>query len=337
MRYFTFNFPVDLDSLKTIIKDKRFENYYDGPVAVINHYLYKNMINDNSFFIYRVEGGIASAVFSYDERKVSYDTVFDYLAKTLRNDFEIKNIKDNCVEITIYDCISYYNEAKRHDYTVRGYAIRDYAKLWLYDYVNVDTKWNDLNFDFDEKIISVDKAGLHKIYSQSLNDEIRAIEEHADSKELTGNVFHYIISARSMKATEDIAGRLMSSLYRAGRLSSRRMEIIKSIGPEVYKKCSNHIVDVIENNFGGVVVFDLSERAGRDKTEYGETCRYLENLVKKYRNDCTFVFTYNINHPGFSYTLLPELKNYILPVMIREGSGNRQVAISYLKKLISES
>ena len=36
-----------------------------------------------------------------------------------------------------------------------------------------------------------------------------------------------------------------------------------------------------------------------------------------------FVFLYNIDKPGFSYFLLPELRKYVLPVMLREGTGDR--------------
>ena len=85
------------------------------------------------------------------------------------------------------------------------------------------------------------------------------------------------------------------------------------------------------------MVFDLSEKLGCDPADYGMTCQYLENLVKKYRKDCLFVFVYNMDHPGFSYSLLPQLQKYVIPVTLREGTGNRRAAVKYLKELINGS
>mgnify|MGYP006862532187 FL=1 len=92
--------------------------------------------------------------------------------------------------------------------------------------------------------------------------------------------------------------------------------------------------EIIENNVGGVIVFDLSEKFGYDSTDYLSASQYLEMLVKKYRNQCLFVFTYNMDKPGFSYYLLPNLKKYVIPVMLREGTGDRKAAVQYMRELI---
>ena len=67
------------------------------------------------------------------------------------------------------------------------------------------------------------------------------------------------------------------------------------------------------------------------------TCKYIEKLIKKYKNDCLFIFTYNMEKTGFSYYLLPQLKKYVIPVMLREGTGDRKAAACYLKELIKKS
>lgn len=106
--------------------------------------------------------------------------------------------------------------------------------------------------------------------------------------------------------------------------------------PDVYKS-SNHFEELIENNYGGALLIDLSEKFGYEPVEYGMACRYIEKLVKKYRNECLFVFAYNIDKPGFAYQLLPGVREYIIPVEIKEGVGTRREATSYLKGLIRES
>ena len=147
---------------------------------------------------------------------------------------------------------------------------------------------------------------------------------------------HYIIASRSVEATCDMAETLAQSLVKANRINSRRMEVISEIEPDLYRT-NNAFEEIVENNYGGVIVFDLSEKFGCDPVDYQMTCKYIEKIVKKYKNSCLFVFTYNMENPGLSYYLLPQLKKYIIPVMLREGSGNRRAAIKYMKALIKDS
>ena len=115
-----------------------------------------------------------------------------------------------------------------------------------------------------------------------------------------------------------------------------RMEIISEIEPDVY--CAqNHLNEIIEGNYGGVIIFDLTEKFGCDPVDYTLTSKYIENLLREYRNKCLFVFAYNMDNPGFSYQLLPQIKKYVIPVMLREGRGNRRAAVQYMKALIKES
>ena len=51
MRYCKFNFNADMESLEALIKEKRFENYYDGPVPTINNYIIRNIKNDIAILI----------------------------------------------------------------------------------------------------------------------------------------------------------------------------------------------------------------------------------------------------------------------------------------------
>lgn len=44
-----------------------------------------------------------------------------------------------------------------------------------------------------------------------------------------------------------------------------------------------------------------------------------------------------MDNPGFSYYLLPQLKKYIIPIALREGTGDRKAAINYMKELIKNS
>ena len=134
----------------------------------------------------------------------------------------------------------------------------------------------------------------------------------------------------------DITETLVQRLAEANRLSGRRMEIISEIEPDMYKG-KNYLEELIENNCGGVTVIDLTEKFGCDPVDYGMNCKYIEKPVKRYRNDCLFVFTYNADEPGFAYQLLPELRKAVIPVMLKEGKGDRKAAVSYMKEMIKGS
>lgn len=106
--------------------------------------------------------------------------------------------------------------------------------------------------------------------------------------------------------------------------------------PDIYK-VNNHIESIIENNYGGTIVFDLTQKFDYDTTAYLRVCQYIESLLKRYKIECLFVFTYNMDNTGFSYYLLPKLNRYVIPVMLREGNGERRAATNYLKALIEQS
>ena len=128
----------------------------------------------------------------------------------------------------------------------------------------------------------------------------------------------------------------VNTLDEAENLVEELKQDYSEIEPDLYK-FNNHLENIIENNYGGVIVFDLSEKFGYNPVDYQMTCKYIEKLIKKYKNDCLFIFTYNMEKTGFSYYLLPQLKKYVIPVMLREGTGDRKAAACYLKELIKKS
>ena len=166
------------------------------------------------------------------------------------------------------------------------------------------------------------------------NYEIQELD--ANLSEYSGNLVHYVISSRSFEAAGEMTEVLVQNLRKANRINSRRMEIVSEIEPNLFRK-NNHLEEIIENSYGGVIVLDLSEKFGCDPVDYVMASQYLEKLIKKYRNQCLFVFTYDMDHPGFAYYLLPQLKRYMMTIMLREGTGDRKAAVDYMQRLIEKS
>ncbi len=333
MRYYNFVLGTNSNLLR---ENSRIElNKWQSPISQMNEYMHRNMKNGICFLAYREEENNTYVAFSFDENTHEFRETYDYIMEMLNDIFFIQSCKVEPFEITMSQFIENLVEGQRRDYmTVSFNRIVEAAHLWFYSYYRNDPK--ELYFAYDEKIIDLDRNERKSLYDDGFWNELLNIKKHKNQSDYSGNMVHYVISARSIEAAGDLTAVLMKNLFLANRLCSCRMEIISAIDSCVYSK-KNHLEEIIENNRGGAIVFDLSEKFGIDPVDYEMTARYIENLLKKYRNHCLFVFTYNMDNPGFSYYILPHLKKYVIPVMLREGTGNRKAAISYMKTLICDS
>lgn len=335
MRYYSFALAIDETQLVEKARINLKSYGYDNAFVAMNNYLYEKLENGILFCAYRQEESMTLAVFCHDEKQYSFSKAYEHLIGILNDVFQIKKVRIQPQEITMFQFLEAVLEGRRRSYTDRTNRIIDDAKLWIYYRQNSTELGND-TYHFSERIISEDRKTENSILDPGFQKELSNIEGHSKVSEYQGNMVHYIISGRSIEAAMDMTEILMQCMYRAKRISSRRMEIISGMKPKLYNT-DEPLEQIIENNCGGVMVFDLSEKLGCDPVDYGMTCQYLENLVKKYRKDCLFVFVYNMEHPGFSYSLLPQLQKYVIPVTLREGTGNRRAAVEYLKELINGS
>lgn len=334
MRYYTFALYASADQIKEKTTINLREYAYENTIAAVNNYMYKRLDNDVCFFAYREEGNTTYAVFSYNEKKGAFVDAFSHITGVLKEDFSVNRIKTVPCEITMYQALDFLLEAKRRDFMNLTNRFVDTLNLWIYNYYNSETK--SFHFDFKERIVPEKSSCKNTIYDQAFIDELINIEEHENASDFKGNMVHYVVCGHSIEAVKDMTETLMQSLIRAKRISSRRMEVISEIEPDVYL-VQNHLNDIIEGNYGGVVVLDLTEKFGCDPVGYTLTSKYIVNLLKEYRNKCLFVFTYNMDNPGFSYQILPQINKYVIPVMLREGRGDRRAAIRYMKALIKDS
>ncbi len=335
MRYYEFALGTNSEEIKSGAKINLRDYSYDNSINAMNTYMLRNMDNNITFFAYREEGKTTLASFSYDEQKGSLADVYDHITGILDQIFSIRKIAADPVEITSFEFMDDLNEAVRREFMQMRLRVTDTANLWLWSYYRNDQK-ETLHYDLQEYVIPDGAAPKLEIYDNDLLKELSRIEENSSAAGCGANMVHYVLSARSPEAVRDMTGSLMQSLYMAGRISSRRMGVIREIEPDAYK-CRNHLEDLIENSYGGVVVFDLTEKYGKAPADYVMMSKYIVNLLKEYRNHCLFVFTYDMDNPGFSYLVLPEINKYVMTVALREGKSDRKNAVKYLKNLISAS
>lgn len=336
MRYYHVIFNTSSEEIKEKAKVNLREYSYDSPIASVNNYMYRNLQKELSFLAYQEEENLVYAVFAYNEKKIMYQDAYQAITEMLKADFFIKKVKEDPYEITMHQFMDCILESRRRQYLDYSNKIIDSTHLWIYYCNSADSDFRNTNYHFTERIISGKERKNYFLYDQKFISELENIETHQNTSAYSGNMVHYILSSRSIEAASDMVETLMQKLLKANRIGSRRMEVISEIDPAFYKG-NNHIEEIIEKNVGGVIVFDLSEKFGYDSTDYLSASQYLEMLVKKYRNQCLFVFTYNMDKPGFSYYLLPNLKKYVIPVMLREGTGDRKAAVQYMRELIKGS
>ncbi len=343
MRYYGLVLNTNSEQINENAKpDLKLYNWSKG-VPALNSFMNSQLPTGIKFFSYREEESNTHAEFCYDEKKYSYTKAFDTVYDILNNEFSVRTIVTDPYEITMMDFLDNLLEGKRRDFINHTYSIYEECKCWIYNigYYASLSSFKDseifLDYSYKESIVSDRFDHESKIYDKAFMKEVTNIRNHKMDPDFEGNPVHYVLSSRSLEAANDMTETLMQSLFEAGRVSSRRMEIISDIDPEVYKKQNNHIEEIIENNFGGSIVIHLNKKFSKRPSEYTTTAKYLIRLFRKYRNDCLFIFTYDMNNPGYSYYLLPELKKYALPMMLREGKGCKAEAVKYLRSMIKSS
>ena len=335
MRYNTFVINNTIEDIKANAKIRLKDYSFSSTLAALEQYIRKNIENDINFVPYREQNGKILVAYSYDERKVSDDDVSEMISKLLMDAFGYDKGVVNPQEITMCDFRDALDESIRRDYIDCGRnRVLEGAHLWIYYYYRDDI--DKVYFIFEEGIISDDDECKYAIFDQGFLKEIENIKAHANAEGFSGNTVHYCLSAKSMEAVRSMASTITKPLFDAGRLSGKRIEYISEIDPRLSTK-TNYFENIFENNFGGTVVIDLSVKFGHQPSEYVMTAKYLVKLFKKYRNNCLFIFTYDVNEPGFAYYVLPKLNKYAINVTLKEGTGNRKAALKYMKGLIKNS
>ncbi len=335
MRYYNLVLKTSSKEIEEGAKIRLRDYDFESSIGAMNAYIYKIINNGIAFLAYREEEDAILAAFSFDDKKGTFNEAYDHIIEILSSTFSVTQIKSEPCEITMSDFYDCWLEARRRANFSGWGKIIGSAHLEFYE--NYSRNDQDFyKFDLKEKIISQTIKKDNPVYDASVINELSNIESHENTSSFNGNMVHYLISSKSVQAANDITEAIMQRLVKANRLSSRRMEIISEIDPDLYKR-HNCLEEIIENNFGGVMVFDLSEKFGCDPTSYGMVCKYIEKLVMQYKNDCLFVFTYNTDKPGFAYQLLRSVRKYLITVPLREGTGDRKAAVKYLKELIKAS
>ena len=181
MRYYEFAISGVEENIKELIQDKEYlrEYRWANALCAVNSYMYNNLKNNLGFLAYRQEANDKIlAVFFFDEKKENLDNVYDYIIEVLESVFEIKRRSLIPNEITMYEFLDCFREAKRRGLENHGSKIIEISNLFIYEYFIDNSK--SCYFKFDEKIITEPLNEKMAIYDKEFIAELSNIESHSN-------------------------------------------------------------------------------------------------------------------------------------------------------------
>ncbi len=172
----------------------------------------------------------------------------------------------------------------------------------------------------------------------SFLDELDRIYSDRNEKKFYGNPVHYKISASNLEAASRLAMLLAHALRVNHRLEGGRLSRVYDIAETCYDE--EDVTHLIETSHGNIVLFDLSgtrDDHGNYASAYREVMDFLSEQILGNHVQTLCIFVDHLNHPGFSASFLGRLAEDLDIIELKEGSGDRETAIEYLKTMAKDS
>lgn len=215
--------------------------------------------------------------------------------------------------------------------------------------LDIDTRgsaWNrDASFDLKERLftniyktkkeclLSVSKI----LPSKSLLEEINRIYSSKNVKEFYGHPVHYLVSTKEKGAADDIVEILVNSLLGAKRLlSGRTLRLSELKSDSVNDSEFDKAFKIAEN--GTIVIYmDVKPVEGRFSKGIEHVGEILQDKINEYGSNTLFIFVDITGKTSINDESISVLQSKSDIIHITEGSGNRDDAREYLKRLIEKS
>ncbi len=254
------------------------------------------------------------------------------------DEFRIKNIKvEDLEEITTSKFCKIFDRANRSDnFNFDYYQINQDLGLDSLDnrtFKLTETICPEKRLTFDKATAKAEKL----LADETFKEEFKRIYAKENAHRFYGQPVHYKIIAGNASAANSLSNLLVAALYTNKRLISRRINLISSVTENCYDE--NDFEKIVENAAGGTVIIELSgERinSGQFAHAYEEVTTFIAETVKRFQRNTLCIFIELADKPGFSPQLTAKLQDDLHIIELHEGAGNRDTALSYLKKLMTD-
>lgn len=324
MRYYGFELGTNVDEIRNNTKIELRHYGYDNVLAAVNNYMYQNIKNDVNFFVYREEEQRFSAVFSHNEKKVSFQNACNTICEMLKDIFSIKKIKVMPFEITMQQFLDCVLEARRREYFNFSNRIIEESNLWM-DCTCYEKKqlWNGF---------------LHHIHYQPKNEEAE-IFVHAMRTKGNESVYsefeklmqknRYQQAAELLREKKGTSALLRNMDYIISRMDREDEQTFLSEFPE---DCSTLILLQLLFRYEGVQrkdgrIFKFTQhnlmKVHYETPEESKKCqsRLTEEQVKEVEKMIRSKLSEKLRNRLGKVYIEPSMKNYTLPLAENTSQG----------------
>ena len=182
------------------------------------------------------------------------------------------------------------------------------------------------------------KAALEQakqlMLDQTFIDELERIYSKSHPKKFVGIPIHYALKVKNSQGVNQIVDLLCRALYTNHRLVGRCINLISEISEAAYDDCD--LDSVFKQSAGNTIVIEMrgsNEDHSNYANNYHRVVNYFSSLVKKFQHRTQFILVEESDNPGFAPKFIAKVQDDVHLVEIKEGAGNRDVALAYLKNL----
>ncbi len=172
---------------------------------------------------------------------------------------------------------------------------------------------------------------------QSFIDELKRIYTAEHPNFFVGLPIHYALKVKNSQGIKPAIQLLCRALYTNHRIIGRTINRINEISERAHHDCD--IDAVFEQSTGNTVIIEM-RGSTEDHMDYASGYHMVVNefssQIKRHQHQTLFILVEESDNPGFAPKLIGSVQDDMHLVEIKEGAGNRAVALAYLKKLAEE-